>query len=95
MEVLKCDITDGDGSTPYKYKFIETVEACDDSLYIYEFTYNNSGISLTLALSSSEVLWLIDKKVDKFDKFIEELNDAFEKYLLMIIELYKKGGQSL
>lgn len=94
MEVLKCDviIEDVGDSRPYTYKFIRTTIHEEETLYIYEFKYNNSGIELLLALNSSETMWLVDKEANMFNKFIKELDKGFKKYIMMIMQLYEKGG---
>lgn len=93
MEVLNCDVGEIDTSSPYKYTFIKTATHEGESLYIYKFKYNNSGIEILLALTADEVLWLVDKELDSFNKFIETLDKAFEQYILMLIGLYRERGQ--
>ena len=92
LEVLKVDLGDADTSSMYKYTFSKTTVVNGETLYIYKFKYNNSGLELLLALTADEALWLVDKETHKFDKFIASLDKAFEKYILMLVGLYKEGG---
>ena len=94
MEVISCNIVERKESTKkYDYEFIKTISYNDDTLYIYKFTYNNSGIELTLAMNDSEVLWLVDKYIGMTDKFLSSLNTAFKDYIETIITLYNDGKE--
>lgn len=86
MKIVSCELVEErHTSEKYDYRFIKEIKRDKDDIYVYEFIYCNSGVKLILELSSSESLWLNDKYLGKFDKFIDTLSEELDKYVKEVL----------
>ena len=86
MRIVSCEqVEQRFTHEQYDYRFIKEIKRDKEDIYVYEFIYCHSGIKLILELSSSESLWLNDKYLGKFDKFIDTLTEELDKYVKEVL----------